>query len=112
LETKEKHDGKYSVLILGGGADPNPPKGFEEVSAQQLADAAEITGLAFDTSSSRIAVCHRKSTVQSYVIDSSLTPRPLFSVSIRNLVPKAVAFGEFKGSKRDVLVFRYHSGEV
>ncbi|KAJ7242228.1 WD40-repeat-containing domain protein, partial [Mycena rebaudengoi] len=86
--------------------------GFEEVSAQQLADAAEITGLAFNTSSSRIAVCHRKSTVQSYVIDSSLTPRPLFSVSIRNLVPKAVAFGEFKGSERDVLVFGYHSGEV
>ncbi|KAJ7265274.1 hypothetical protein C8J57DRAFT_1511836 [Mycena rebaudengoi] len=71
--------------------------GFEEVSAQQLADAAEITGLAFDTSSSRIA-------------SDSSTTFPPFHIRISSR--RRVAFGEFKGSERDVLVFGYHSGEV
>ncbi|KAJ7478959.1 WD40-repeat-containing domain protein, partial [Mycena latifolia] len=78
----------------------------------QMMDPAEVTGLAFDAGASRLAVCHRKSTVQVHTLDSKLTPRPIFSVSIQDFVPKAIAFGEMKGSTREVMAFGYHDGQI
>ncbi|KAJ7503891.1 WD40-repeat-containing domain protein [Mycena galericulata] len=86
--------------------------GFEELHSVQLVNAGEVTGLAFDSASNRLIVCHRNSVVQSYAIDRSITPQPIFSVVIENFVPKAIAFGDFKNNEQEIMVFGLHDGRI
>ena len=83
---------------------------FEEVSCVRLVNPGEITGLAFDTVSNRLAVCHRHGVVQLYTLDSCMNLHLLYSLSISNSSPKAVAFGALCGSERDILVFGLYNG--
>ncbi|KAJ7253303.1 WD40-repeat-containing domain protein [Mycena haematopus] len=86
---------------------------FEEVNVFQLAELAEITGLAFDSTSNRLAVCHRQSVIQVHELDEKLNPDPVFSIVIKNFLPKALSFaGELKGKQKELLAFGFHDGKV
>lgn len=87
-------------------------KAFEEVSVFRMTDPAEITGLAFDAGSNRLAISHRQSTIQIHEMDDKFKPIPMFSVSVKNFVPKALAFGSAKGKHRDLVVFGFHDGQM
>ncbi|KAJ7807083.1 hypothetical protein B0H14DRAFT_3483586 [Mycena olivaceomarginata] len=62
---------------------------FEELSCVRIAAPAEITGLAFDSPSNRLA---------HHVPD--------------NFVPVAIAFGTMHGNERDVMVFGLYGGDI
>jgi hypothetical protein len=87
-------------------------KVFEEMACFKTTTCVEITGLAFDAASSRLAVCHRESVVQMYEMDYELKPRNLFSVGIKHFLPKALAFGLGTGKNREILVFGFHDGQM
>ncbi|KAJ7027146.1 WD40-repeat-containing domain protein [Mycena alexandri] len=85
---------------------------FEEFFCEQLARPAEITGLAFDSLSNRLAVCNRDGVVQIHAVDSSMNLRSLYVKQIPNSSPRAIAFGAMQGVERDVLVFNLYSGQI
>ncbi|KAJ7044224.1 WD40-repeat-containing domain protein [Mycena alexandri] len=85
---------------------------FEEFFCEQLARPAEITGLAFDPLSNRLAVCNRDGVVQIHAVDSSMNLRSLYVKQIPNSSPRAIAFGAMQGVERDVLVFNLYSGQI
>ncbi|KAJ6467975.1 hypothetical protein C8R47DRAFT_1078474 [Mycena vitilis] len=75
-----------------------------------MAEPAEITGLAFDSSSNRLAVCHRMSVVQVHDMDDKLNPSPVFSVCVNNLLPRALAFAGER--QKELIVFNFHDGTM
>ncbi|KAJ6498487.1 WD40-repeat-containing domain protein [Mycena vitilis] len=83
---------------------------FEETSVFKMAEPAEITGLAFDSSSNRLAVCHRMSVVQVHDMDDKLNPSPVFSVCVNNLLPRALAFAGER--QKELIVFNFHDGTM
>ncbi|KAJ6457855.1 WD40-repeat-containing domain protein [Mycena vitilis] len=86
---------------------------FEEVQTIQLTDAAEITGLAFDPAANKVVVCHRNSVIQAFTLERSLNLVPVFSVKIADFLPKAIAFGDFKITRRRSSVnLRGTDGEI
>ncbi|KAJ7429424.1 WD40-repeat-containing domain protein [Mycena galericulata] len=96
---------KQTTGTLGG-------KSFEESSIFQMSNPAEITGLAFDAASNRLAVCHRESTIQIHEMDDKMKPHTVFSVGIKNFLPKALAFGAAKGKHREIIAFGFHDGQI
>ncbi|KAJ7120068.1 WD40-repeat-containing domain protein [Mycena epipterygia] len=90
----------------------SPTSDFEEGHTLQMTDPAEVTGITFDAATNRLCVCHRNSVVQSYTMDRTATPQPVFSVSVKNFVPKAISFGEYRGNDRDVKVFGLYNGQI
>jgi WD40 repeat protein len=85
---------------------------FEEVHCGIVANPGEITGLAFASSSSQLAVCNRNSVVQLFAIDANMKPRVVFSVTIDDYVPKAIAFKQSAGERREILTFGLHDGRM
>ena len=59
-----------------------------------MANPGEITGLAFDAASNHLAVCNRNSVVQVFAIKAMMKLRVIFSVTISDYVPKAIAYGQ------------------
>lgn len=78
----------------------------------QLTQGAEITGLAFDPASNRLTVCNRNSVIQAYTVERSMTLHNVFSVTIEEFVPKAIAFGEFRNSEAEIMVFGLYDGRM
>lgn len=63
--------------------------------------------------SNRIAVCNRNGVVQVYTLNSSMNLRLVYSSTIVNSSPKAIAFGAtYGGSEHDILVFNMYSGNM
>ncbi|KAJ7437531.1 WD40-repeat-containing domain protein [Mycena latifolia] len=87
-------------------------QGFHEVYCRQLAQPAEITALAFDPLSNRLAVCNYNSSVQVYVFASSVGPRKIFAVNINNFIPKALHFGAMRRNDRELLVSGLRDGKI
>ncbi|KAJ7259352.1 WD40-repeat-containing domain protein [Mycena rebaudengoi] len=85
---------------------------FEELFCERTTNPGEITGLAFNAVSNRFAICNRNGVVQVYTLDVSMNMRSLYSKSISNGSPKAIAFGPTNGNERDILVFNVYSGHV
>ncbi|KAJ7148999.1 WD40-repeat-containing domain protein [Mycena crocata] len=85
---------------------------FTESSCVHMTNPSEVTGLAFDTLSSRLAVCNRKGIIQIYMLDADMRLHPLSSQPIPNSSPKAIAFGEMNGNERDLMVFSIYSGQI
>jgi WD40 repeat protein len=85
---------------------------FEEMHVVQLAIPGEITGIAFDAASNRLAVCNRNSVIQMFTIDGLMTPRIIFSVTIMDFLPKTIAFGHMNGDTRGVVTFGMHDGQM
>ncbi|KAJ7826761.1 hypothetical protein B0H13DRAFT_1918029 [Mycena leptocephala] len=65
-------------------------EGFHEVFCRRLTQPSEVTALAFDTLSGRLAVCTYNSVVQVYAMRSLSPPQKLFAVNIDNFVPKSI----------------------
>ncbi|KAF9063921.1 WD40-repeat-containing domain protein [Rhodocollybia butyracea] len=57
-------------------------------------DGQEIAAMAYDTSSNQLAVVHQAESVHRFVIDGSMYPRTIKSVSIPKHWPQGVAFGQ------------------
>ncbi|KAJ7803553.1 hypothetical protein B0H13DRAFT_2388960 [Mycena leptocephala] len=85
---------------------------FEEHFCDQLAKPGEVTGLAFDPHSNRLAVCHRNGVVQVHLVDSTMNLREAFVKTIPNSSPQAIAFGAMDGKEKEVLVFNLYSGHI
>ncbi|KAJ7300355.1 WD40-repeat-containing domain protein, partial [Mycena albidolilacea] len=78
---------------------------FEEISCVRIVNPAEITGLAFDAPSNRLAVCHRDGLVQVYTLSSTMSLKEVFSLELKNVAPRAIAFGQMYFNDRDIMVF-------
>jgi hypothetical protein len=76
-----------------------------------MARPSEVTGLAFDATSNYLAACNRDGIVQLYALDSMMALRVIFSLTVDQDIPKAIAFGQM-GDSRDVLVFGLHNGKM
>ncbi|KAJ7256867.1 WD40-repeat-containing domain protein [Mycena haematopus] len=85
---------------------------FEEISCVRVTNPAEITGLAFDAPSNRLAVCHRGGMVQVYLLGSTMSLQEVFTLELKNLAPRAIAFGQMYGNERDVMVFGLYGGDI
>ncbi|KAJ7193738.1 WD40-repeat-containing domain protein [Mycena pura] len=85
---------------------------FQERWDRQLPQPAEITGIAFDASTNRLAVCHRGGVVQMFSVDAAMTVTPMYQHTIANCVPRAVVFGPMHGNERELLVFSIYCGLV
>lgn len=77
-----------------------------------MARPSEVTGLAFDATSNYLAACNREGIIQLYALDSMMALRVLFSVTVDQEIPKAIAFGQMGGDGRDVVVFGLHNGKM
>jgi len=76
-----------------------------------MARPGEITGLAFDSLTGRVAVCNRNAVVQVFVIDAHASLRNVFSVTISHHIPKSVAFVR-SGHSQTVLSFGMYDGKM
>ncbi|KAJ7924675.1 WD40-repeat-containing domain protein [Mycena leptocephala] len=85
---------------------------FEEISCVRVVNPAEITGLAFDAPSTRLAVCHRGGMVQVYALGSTMSLKEVFSLELKNVAPRAIAFGQMHGNDRDIMVFGLYGGDI
>ncbi|KAK1219595.1 hypothetical protein PQX77_017691 [Marasmius sp. AFHP31] len=81
-------------------------QGVEEIDIFQVAEPGEITSVAFDSSSSRLAVSSRNGIVQMVVIEPSKMHiiHNVWTRKIENCIPKTLAFDQ----RRDLLVFGMH----
>ena len=77
-----------------------------------MAHASEVTGLAFDMASNYLAACNRGGIVQLYSLDSMMRLRVIFSFTINQDIPKAIAFGQIGGDQCNILVFGLYNGQV
>ncbi|KAJ6547257.1 WD40-repeat-containing domain protein [Mycena capillaripes] len=87
-------------------------EGFHEVFCRRLSQPSEVTALAFDAPSNRLAVCNYNSIVQVYAMSSPSKPQKLFAVNIENFVPKSIHFGAMRGNDREILVFGGRDGKI
>ncbi|KAK6988825.1 quinon protein alcohol dehydrogenase-like superfamily, partial [Favolaschia claudopus] len=85
---------------------------FYEMYCKEIFGSAELTGLAFDPASNRLALCTASGVVQSYTLDRTSNLQPLFTIPMKGAVPKAIAFGDYKNTEREVIVFTLYDGSI
>lgn len=78
----------------------------------QVAMPGEITGLAFNNQSNRLAMTNRNSVVQLYNVDSAMALLVIFSVTINDFVPSSVSFTASEGAVHNVMVFGLYDGNM
>ncbi|KAF8162227.1 WD40-repeat-containing domain protein [Mycena galopus ATCC 62051] len=103
--------GTQGRLVVCWRQLPNSPI-FEESVSFKPTNAAEITGLAFDAPSNRLALCHRNTLVQVHNMDHQLNPTAVFSVEIPDFLPISITFKPATGQYRDVIIFGLHDGRI
>lgn len=77
-----------------------------------MARPYEVTGLTFDTASNYLAACNCDGIVQLYALDSMMALRVIFSLTVDQDIPKAIAFGQMGGDSHDIMVFGLHNGKM
>ncbi|KAK6988360.1 WD40-repeat-containing domain protein [Favolaschia claudopus] len=107
------------VCVLRHGAWVPASQGhtvFEQISCNELYKPddkpAEVTGLAFDAPTNRLAVCHRGGVVQLYTVNKAMAINSVYSFEVKKFVPRAVAFGQMDGDERLVLLFGLTGGHI
>ena len=85
---------------------------FEKTYCMQVASPSEMTGLAYDPATNYLATCNRSAVVQLFAIDTMVILPNMFSVTIGDYVPRAIAFGPLSGENRNILVFGLHNREM
>lgn len=85
---------------------------FEETYCAQIASPSEMTGLTYDAATNYLAACNRRGVVQLFAIDTMVKLCSVFSVTIGDYIPRAIAFGPLNGENRNILVFGLHNGEM
>ncbi|KAK0431500.1 hypothetical protein EV421DRAFT_1911834 [Armillaria borealis] len=76
---------------------------FEETQSLQLRNPSEITSLAYNPSSNRLATANRCGSIILFALESSLIP--LSSILIQDYIPKAIFFGQ-------IYVLRHQEGNL
>ncbi|KAJ7036009.1 hypothetical protein C8F04DRAFT_1181782 [Mycena alexandri] len=85
---------------------------FEESYCIHVVNPAEITDLALDAPSNRLAVCHQGDVVQVYTLSADMSLQPVFTNQTNNFTLRAIAFGQMWGNERDIMVFGLYGGHV
>ncbi|CAK5269520.1 unnamed protein product [Mycena citricolor] len=85
---------------------------FQEIWSRQMSAPCEVTGLAFDPATNRLAASHRGGALQVFTLNSAMAENEVFSVVIEQCVPGSLAFGAMSGNERDLLVFGLYCGLV
>ncbi|KAF9548080.1 WD40 repeat-like protein [Agrocybe pediades] len=84
---------------------------YEETYSARLANPGEITAIAFDSASNRLAVSNRNSVVSLLRVGPKLDLHPIFTVVLKDHVPKALAFSQ-SGEVRAVHSFGLYDGII
>ncbi|KAJ7829768.1 hypothetical protein B0H14DRAFT_2593854 [Mycena olivaceomarginata] len=89
--------------------------GFEEVFCTQVVYPGEITGMAFDTTSNRLAICTRNDIVQSWTIardpvTRKWTTTTVWSKKIQDYGPRGITFAAFDNKYSFKSVQHHSSG--
>ncbi|KAJ8075373.1 hypothetical protein PM082_019711 [Marasmius tenuissimus] len=90
-------------------------KEFEEIFSSRLTggqDGQEISAMAFDASSSQLAVVHRASVVHRFFVDAAMIPHSMKSCGIPHHWPQAVAFGQTGVKGIEIWSFGREDGEI
>ncbi|KAJ7057420.1 WD40-repeat-containing domain protein, partial [Mycena amicta] len=93
-------------------------RNFEELYCVRLIEPAEVTGLAFDAPTNRLAVSHRAGVVQVYTLGEDMSLEFVFSIQLESVngsvkvVPRSIAFGKMQGYGRELMVFDLHGGNI
>jgi hypothetical protein len=98
--------------FLVGWREIKKATAFEETYCMQIMNPSEITSLAYETASNRLAVCNWSGVIQVFAVDRMVMLQNMVSIMISDCVPKAIAFGAINGEDRHVLVFGLHDGQV
>ncbi|RDB18853.1 hypothetical protein Hypma_014539 [Hypsizygus marmoreus] len=85
---------------------------FQETYCVKIAKPTEVTGIAFEAGSNRLAIANRNSVVQLFLINSRMQLNHVFTVIINNHVPKAIAFRQTSGEHKDILTFGLYDGQI
>nr|GAT43921.1 predicted protein [Mycena chlorophos] len=85
---------------------------FEENFVANACDLVEVTGMAYDGPSNRLAVCLRSGVAAAYIVrPNGLTK--IFAVDFGDhVVLKAAAFGKMYGDQKDIMVASLYSGDI
>ncbi|KAJ7049586.1 WD40-repeat-containing domain protein [Mycena amicta] len=84
-------------------------RNFEELYCVRLIEPAEVTGLAFDAPTNRLAV---------YTLGEDMSLEFVFSIQLESVngsvkvVPRSIAFGKMQGYGRELMVFDLHGGNI
>ncbi|KJA13943.1 hypothetical protein HYPSUDRAFT_98037, partial [Hypholoma sublateritium FD-334 SS-4] len=84
---------------------------FEESYCAKLANPGEITAIAFESGSNHLAVSNRNSVVSLFRVGPRIDLHPLFSIVIKNHIPKALAFGK-SGEDKEIHTFGLYDGII
>ena len=82
---------------------------FEESLCAKIANPSEITAITFESGSNRLAVANHNSIISLFRVGSKMDLHPIFTVSLKNHVPKALAFGQ-TGEDKDIYTFGLYDG--
>ncbi|CAK5270812.1 unnamed protein product [Mycena citricolor] len=86
---------------------------FKELWNRQMPSVpAEVTGLAFDPPTNRLAMCHRGGRVQLSTLNRVMAETNPVDLQVAHCVPRAVEFGSMHGDERELLVFGLYCGLV
>ncbi|KAF4611804.1 hypothetical protein D9613_004487 [Agrocybe pediades] len=84
---------------------------YKESYSARLANPSEITAIAFDSASNRLAVSNRNLVVSLFRVGPKLDLYPIFTVVLKDHVPKALAFSQ-SGEVRAVYTFGLYDGVI
>ncbi len=109
--------GRYTVsatVILINCAEHVPAylsnkQSYEESYCAKLANPGEITAIAFESGSNRLAVSNRNSVISVFRVGPRIDLHPVFSIVIKNHIPKALAFGK-SGEDKEIHTFGLYDG--
>ncbi|KAF9457838.1 hypothetical protein BDZ94DRAFT_1325982 [Collybia nuda] len=87
-------------------------RGFEETYCVQVAIPGEITAIAFEAGSNRLAICNRNLVVQIFLTGPNMDLHHVYSVVINDHVPKAIAFAQIGGEYKDIMTFGLYDGLI
>ncbi|CAK5266920.1 unnamed protein product [Mycena citricolor] len=85
---------------------------FHEIWNRQMSAPAEVTGLAFDPATNRLAACHRGGVLQMFTLSARMIETEMISLTISDCVPGVVLFGAMHSNERELLVFGLYCGLV
>ncbi|KAF4611959.1 hypothetical protein D9613_004307 [Agrocybe pediades] len=89
----------------------NRTTAYEESYSARLANPSEITAIAFDSASNRLAVSNRNSVVSLLRVGPKLDLYPVFTVVLKDHIPKALAFSQ-SGEVRAIYTFGLYDGVI
>ncbi|KAF9555246.1 WD40 repeat-like protein [Agrocybe pediades] len=89
----------------------NHQTAYEESFCARMANPAEITALAFDSGANRLAISNRNSVISLFRIGAKFDLHPVFSITIKNHIPKALAFTQ-AGDDKDIYTFGLYDGII